>query len=252
METGTVQDRILVETCAPTLAGLKTASLINVPYESKESANRDVRRMNRMFSAKGARVIPLRYRKERMLLYVYRPLLLKRDMENGRAMAKPSVADVVAFGNEDPDEMLRLAACLEEHYPHSMANAVVEEAKRRGLDHAEKHTRVEYVVAHGIASSIDGKRVIIGSRHFVFEDEGVNIPEGFASRFEALLDTCSHLYLAIGGMLSAVILIDDPVREEAAGILPNATGALLHNASTVGIALSSMTGLLPDGFKDPV
>lgn len=87
METETIQDRILVETCAPTLAGLKTASLINVPYESKESANRDVRRMNRMFSAKGVRVIPLRYRKERMLLYVYRPLLLKRDMENGRTRA---------------------------------------------------------------------------------------------------------------------------------------------------------------------
>ena len=87
METGTVPDRILVETCAPTLAGLKTASLINVPYESKDSANRDVRRMNRMFSAKGVRVIPLRYRKGRMLLYVYRPLLLKRDMENAQARA---------------------------------------------------------------------------------------------------------------------------------------------------------------------
>lgn len=157
------------------------------------------------------------------------------DKTGTLTMAKPSVADVVAFGNEDPDEMLRLAACLEEHYPHSMANAVVEEAKRRGLDHAEKHTRVEYVVAHGIASSIDGKRVIIGSRHFVFEDEGVKIPEGFASRFEALPDTCSHLYLAIGGMLSAVILIDDPVRDEAADIVKK-----LHDAGIARVVM--MTG----------
>lgn len=157
------------------------------------------------------------------------------DKTGTLTMARPSVADVIAFGNEDPQEMLRLAACLEEHYPHSMANAVVEEAKKRGLDHAEKHTKVEYVVAHGIASSIDGKRVIIGSRHFVFEDEGVRVPEDDAVRFEALPDTCSHLYLAIGGMLSAVILIDDPVREEAAGIVRK-----LHDAGIERVVM--MTG----------
>ena len=133
--------------------------------------------------------------------------------------ASPSVRDVVPFGGNDPDEMLRLAACLEEHYPHSMANAVVSEAIRRGLDHEEKHSRVEYVVAHGIASSIDGKKLCIGSYHFVFEDERCVIPEGEQAAFDALPDEYSHLYLAINGVLCAVILIEDPLKAEAVSVI---------------------------------
>ncbi len=129
--------------------------------------------------------------------------------------ASPRVADVVSFGGNDGNEMLRLAACLEEHYPHSIANAVVQEARKRGLLHEEKHSKVEYIVAHGIASSIDGQKVRIGSHHFIFEDEKCRIPEGEEERFEQLPPEFSHLYLAIGGMLSAVILIEDPVRQEA-------------------------------------
>ena len=109
--------------------------------------------------------------------------------------------------------MLRLAACLEEHFPHSMANAVVEEAKRRGLRHEEYHSKVEYLVAHGIASTVDEERVLIGSAHFVFEDEGCIIPEGEQERFDALPPEYSHLYLAVGGQLAAVICISDPLRE---------------------------------------
>ena len=111
--------------------------------------------------------------------------------------------------------MLRLAACLEEHYPHSIANAVVSEAKRRGITHEEKHSEVEYIVAHGIASSIEGKKTVIGSSHFVFEDEGCTIPEGEQERFDALPAEFSHLYLAVGGTLAGVILIRDPMRPEA-------------------------------------
>ena len=133
--------------------------------------------------------------------------------------AAPSVKDVVAFNGSNEDEMLRLAACLEEHYPHSMANAVVSEAVRRSLEHEEKHSRVEYVVAHGIASSIDDKKVCIGSYHFVFEDEGCVIPEEEQERFDAIPDEYSHLYLAIDGILCAVILIEDPLKKEAAGVI---------------------------------
>ena len=129
--------------------------------------------------------------------------------------AAPRVAEVVTFGRRDPDEMLRLAACLEEHYPHSIANAVTAEAKKRKLNHEERHTRVQYVVAHGISSTIDGKKVIIGSRHFVFEDEGVKIPVRERAKFEALPEEYSHLFLAIGGRLAAVICIEDTIREEA-------------------------------------
>ena len=113
--------------------------------------------------------------------------------------ACPRVAQVVPFGGKEEAEMLRLAACLEEHFPHSMANAVVEEAKRRGLRHEEYHSKVEYLVAHGIASTVDGERVLIGSAHFVFEDEGCVIPEGEQDRFDALPPEYSHLYLAVGG-----------------------------------------------------
>ena len=133
--------------------------------------------------------------------------------------ACPRVAQVVPFGGKEEAEMLRLAACLEEHFPHSMANAVVEEAKRRGLRHEEYHSKVEYLVAHGIASTVDGERVLIGSAHFVFEDEGCIIPEGEQERFDALPPEYSHLYLAVGRQLAAVICISDPLREEAKEVL---------------------------------
>jgi heavy metal translocating P-type ATPase len=133
--------------------------------------------------------------------------------------AQPHVAKVVPFHGEDPAEMLRLAACLEEHYPHSIANAVVEEAARRGLLHEERHTQVEYIVAHGISSRIDSKKAIIGSYHFVFEDEACVIPEGEQETFDALPDELSHLYLAIDGVLSAVLCIEDPLRAEARDVV---------------------------------
>lgn len=133
--------------------------------------------------------------------------------------ACPRVAQVVSFGGKEESEMLRLAACLEEHFPHSMANAVVEEAKRRGLRHEEYHSKVEYLVAHGIASTVDEERVLIGSAHFIFEDEGCVIPEGEQDRFDALPPEYSHLYLAVGGQLAAVICIADPLREEAEEVL---------------------------------
>ena len=129
--------------------------------------------------------------------------------------AMPTVAKVVPFGGRDEAEMLRLAACLEEHYPHSMANAVVEEAKRRGLTHEEYHSQVQYVVAHGISSMVEGKRVLIGSAHFVFEDEGCRVPEGERAKFDALPAAYSHLYLCIAGELAAAICIHDPLRREA-------------------------------------
>ena len=129
--------------------------------------------------------------------------------------ATPTVAQVVTFDGYSASEMLRLAACLEEHYPHSMANAVVAEARRLGLDHKEYHSQVEYVVAHGISSSVEDKKVIIGSAHFVFEDEGCIIPEEEQAKFDALPEEYSHLYLCIAGRLAAVICIVDPLRKEA-------------------------------------
>ena len=130
--------------------------------------------------------------------------------------ATPTVAQVIPFGGHDESEMLRLAACLEEHYPHSMANAVVAEAKRRGLTHEEYHSQVQYVVAHGISSMVEGKKVLIGSAHFVFEDEGCRVPEGEQATFDALPAEYSHLYLCIAGELAAVVCICDPLRKEAA------------------------------------
>ncbi len=130
--------------------------------------------------------------------------------------ATPKVEAVIPFGGREEQEMLRLAACLEEHYPHSLANAVVAEAKRRGLNHEEYHSSVEYVVAHGISSKVNGERVIVGSAHFVFEDEKCSVPEGEEEAFQALSGAYSHLYLAISGQLAAVICISDPLREEAA------------------------------------
>ena len=129
--------------------------------------------------------------------------------------ATPRVAEIVPFGGRDPQEMLRLAACLEEHYPHSMANAVVEEARARGLSHEEYHSQVQYVVAHGISSMVEGEKVLIGSAHFVFEDEGCRVPEGEDEKFRALSPAYSHLYLCIAGELAAVICIHDPLRREA-------------------------------------
>ena len=129
--------------------------------------------------------------------------------------ATPTVAAIVPFGGQQEAEMLRLAACLEEHYPHSMANAVVEEAKRRGLSHEEYHSQVQYVVAHGISSMVEKKKVIIGSAHFVFEDEGCRVPAGEQEKFDAIPAAYSHLYLCIDGVLAAVLCIHDPLRREA-------------------------------------
>ncbi|HIV38476.1 MAG TPA: heavy metal translocating P-type ATPase [Candidatus Blautia stercorigallinarum] len=134
--------------------------------------------------------------------------------------AQPTVAEVVAFGENDRDSMLRLAACLEEHFPHSIANAVVAQAKKEGLSHEEMHSKVEYVVAHGISSQVNGEKVIIGSYHFVFEDEKTRIPEGEKEKFNELPPEYSHLYLAVSGELAAVICIEDPLREEAKDIVP--------------------------------
>lgn len=134
--------------------------------------------------------------------------------------AHPTVVDVVNFNNEySSDDMLRVAACLEEHFPHSMAKAVVDAASKKGLSHEEMHTKVEYIVAHGIATSINGKRTVIGSYHFVFEDEKCVVPAGKEPLFESLPLYYSHLYLAIEGKLSAVICIEDPLRDEAAAVV---------------------------------
>ena len=129
--------------------------------------------------------------------------------------AEPTVVDVVAFEDRSKDDLLRIAACLEEHFPHSMANAVVNAAKSRNLTHDEFHSKVEYIVAHGIATTINGKRAIIGSYHFVMEDEKCVIPDGKEELFKNLPPEYSHLYLAIENKLSAVILIEDPLREES-------------------------------------
>ena len=149
--------------------------------------------------------------------------------------AAPTVAQVVPFGGHREPDMLRLAACLEEHYPHSMANAVVEEARKRGLSHEEYHSHVQYVVAHGISSMVEGKKVLIGSAHFVFEDEGCRIPAGEEAAFAALPDAYSHLYLCIAGELAAVICIHDPLRREA----PAAVAAL-HRCGFANVVM--MTG----------
>ena len=134
--------------------------------------------------------------------------------------AQPTVAEVVSFSEtKSPDELLRIAACLEEHFPHSMAKAVVDAAKEKHLDHEEMHSKVEYIVAHGISTTINGKKAIIGSYHFVFEDENSIIPEGTEEKFRHLPEEYSHLYLALEGVLAAVICIEDPLRPEAAEII---------------------------------
>lgn len=147
--------------------------------------------------------------------------------------SQPRVAQIIPFGGRDEAEMLRLAACLEEHYPHSIANAVVAEAERRGLLHEERHSKVEYVVAHGISSMIDGERVVIGSYHFVVEDEACKVPD--ERSFRHLPKEYSHLYLAIGGEIAAVICIEDPLRDEAKAVIQT-----LHELGLSNIVM--MTG----------
>ena len=157
------------------------------------------------------------------------------DKTGTLTLATPRVAEIVTFGGRTENDMLRLAACLEEHYPHSLANAVVEEAARRGLNHEEYHSSVEYVVAHGISSTVEGKNVLIGSYHFIFEDEGCTVPDDEKDKFDNISDEYSHLYLAVSGVLRAVICIFDPLRPEA----PSAVAAL-HKAGIKKVVM--MTG----------
>ena len=133
--------------------------------------------------------------------------------------AAPTVKCVYSFNGANEDELLRMAACMEEHFPHSMAKAVVDAAARKNLSHEEMHTKVEYIVAHGISTTIEGKKAVIGSHHFIFEDEKCTIPEGMEDRFENLPEEYSHLYLAIQNELAAVICIEDPLRKEAAQVV---------------------------------
>ncbi len=133
--------------------------------------------------------------------------------------AQPSVVKIISFNGQSEDELLRIAACLEEHFPHSMAKAVVDAASQRGLSHDEMHSKVEYIVAHGIATTIDGKRAVIGSYHFIIEDEHCTVPNGMETVFDNLPMEYSHLYLAIEGRLAAVICIEDPLREEACDVI---------------------------------
>ena len=149
--------------------------------------------------------------------------------------AKPTVVKVESFNGQDPDELLRIAACLEEHFPHSMAKAVVQAAQEQNLQHEEMHSKVEYIVAHGISTLIEGRHVVIGSHHFVFEDEKCTIPEGRQELFDSLPEEYSHLYMAIENSLAAVICIEDPLREEAPEVI-----RALHEAGLNKIVM--MTG----------
>ena len=149
--------------------------------------------------------------------------------------ATPKLMEVITFGGEDPDEMLRVAACLEEHYPHSVANAIVDGAKEKNLSHEELHSKVEYIVAHGVSSYIGEKKVVIGSYHFVIEDEGCQIPADEKDKLDAIKPEYSRIYLAIDGMLTAVLCIFDPVRDEAALVMKE-----LHKLGIKNICM--MTG----------
>ncbi len=148
--------------------------------------------------------------------------------------AQPTVVDVVSFNDISDDENLRVAACLEEHFPHSMAKAVVDAALKKNLEHEEMHSKVEYIIAHGIASTIQENRVIIGSYHFVFEDEGCTIPENKQSLFDELPSQYSHLYMAVDGVLAAVICIEDPLRQEAYSVI--------QTLKSLGLKVVMMTG----------
>ena len=177
---------------------LKLAIPIAVLSAMREGSNRNI-------SVKGGRFLEAVSKADTIVF----------DKTGTLTHASPKVAKIVTFGGHEETDMLRLAACLEEHYPHSMANAVVEEAKRRGLSHEEYHSKVQYVVAHGISSAVENERVLIGSAHFVFEDEHCVIPNGEEDKFAALPPEYSHLYLCIDGRLAAVICIHDPLRREA-------------------------------------
>ena len=154
--------------------------------------------------------------------------------------AQPTVVDVVSFNGKTPDELLRIAACLEEHFPHSMAKAVVDAARKKNLVHEEMHSKVQYIVAHGISTTINDKKAVIGSYHFVFEDEKCIIPAGMEQRFEELPSEYSHLYLAIEGVLEAVICIEDPLREEAAAVVNSLKCAGISKVVTFNFQLSTI------------
>lgn len=204
---GTVLTYLLTRNITKTLAvlmvdfscALKLSMPIAVLSAMRESSQREI-------SVKGGRFLEAVAQADTIVF----------DKTGTLTCATPTVAEIVTFGGEAEDDMLRLAACLEEHYPHSLANAVVLEAKRRGLNHEEYHSNVEYVVAHGISSTVEGRKVVIGSYHFVFEDEACRVPAGEAEKFAGLSDAYSHLYLAVSGVLRAVICIADPLRPDAA------------------------------------
>jgi heavy metal translocating P-type ATPase len=143
------------------------------------------------------------------------------DKTGTLTLAKPKVADVLCFSGYDRSTVLRYAACLEEHFPHSVANAIVRQAAEEGLTHEEMHSKVEYIVAHGIASQVEGKRIVIGSGHFIFDDEHCVIPEGEEAIYESRPEEYSHIYMALNGKLMAIICIQDPLRPEAPQVLRN-------------------------------
>ena len=151
------------------------------------------------------------------------------DKTGTLTLAKPKVADVLCFNGYDRATVLRYAACLEEHFPHSVANAIVRQAADEGLTHDEMHSKVEYIVAHGIASMVDGKRIVIGSGHFIFDDEHCVIPEGEEALYENRPEEYSHIYMALDGKLVAIICIQDPLRPEAPQVLKNLRKAGFRN-----------------------
>ncbi len=223
---GTVLTYLLTRNITKTLAvlmvdfscALKLSMPITVLSAMRESSNYHI-------SVKGGRFLEAVAKADTIVF----------DKTGTLTYATPRVAEIVTFGGKKEEDMLRLAACLEEHYPHSMANAVVAEAAARGLTHEEYHSHIEYVVAHGISSTVNREKVIIGSAHFVFEDEKCTIPAGERDKFDALPHEYSHLYLCISGELAAVICIYDPLRPEAADAI-----RALHDAGFINIVM--MTG----------
>ena len=223
---GTVLTYLLTRNITKTLAvlmvdfscALKLSMPITVLSAMRESSNYHI-------SVKGGRFLEAVAKADTIVF----------DKTGTLTYATPRVAEIVTFGGKKEEDMLRLAACLEEHYPHSMANAVVAEAAARGLTHEEYHSHIEYVVAHGISSTVNREKVIIGSAHFVFEDEKCTIPAGERDKFDALPHEYSHLYLCISSELAAVICIYDPLRPEAADAI-----RALHDAGFINIVM--MTG----------
>lgn len=186
---------LMVDFCC----ALKLAMPISVLSAIKEARNHEI-------NVKGGRFLEAMAEADTIVF----------DKTGTLTKAQPTVVKVVPFNEESPEELLRTAACLEEHFPHSMAKAVVDAARKQGLDHEEKHSKVEYIVAHGISTLVEGKKTVIGSSHFVFEDEGCHVPQGKEELFESLPLEYSHLYMAVEKELAAVICIEDPIREEAA------------------------------------